>query len=104
MGLLRSQDNAAPRRHSHPAVATLLQLAPEKLPMDQLVRLTMSSSLANVMQKSVTALQIYPTIMPITSSMDIFRTRWEKSSTMDTISNEPTKAERIITPELMVFR
>ena len=58
MGLLRSQESTVPPRHSHAAVVTPLQFAPEKLPMDQLVRLTISSSSAKVMQKSVTALQM----------------------------------------------
>ena len=37
---------------------TSSQLAPEKVPMPQVVRLTMSCSFAKAMQKSVTALQI----------------------------------------------
>ena len=57
MGLLKSQAAPSPSRQIHAAVVTLLQFAPEKLPMDQLVRLTMSSSLAKVMQKSVMAPQ-----------------------------------------------
>ena len=58
MGLLRSHAHTSPARHSQAEVPTLAQLAPEKLPMDQLVRFTMSCSFAKVMQKSVTAPQI----------------------------------------------
>ena len=58
MGLDSSQQATVPARQITAASRTFSQLAPEKLPMDQLVRLTMSLSLAKVMQKSVTALQI----------------------------------------------
>ena len=58
MGLLRSHAAARPPRHSAAVAPTPLQFAPEKLPMDQLVRFTISCSLAKVMKKSVTAEQM----------------------------------------------
>ena len=56
-------------------------------------------SSAKVTQKSVTALQIYPTIMPMTSSMDILRTFCENSKTRMVIIKDPRNAARIRTTE-----
>ena len=49
---------------------TLSQVMPEKLPIDQLCRFTMSASSAKVTTKSVIAEQIYPTMTPQTTSRD----------------------------------
>ena len=50
---------------------TFPQDIPEKLPSDQLWRLTILESSAKVTTKSVIAEQIYPIITPLMTSMDI---------------------------------
>ena len=59
----------------------LAQDTPEKLPMDQLCRLTMLASLAKVTTNSVTAEQRYPIITPLTTSRDIWCSHLDRSST-----------------------
>ena len=79
----------------------LAQDTPEKLPMDQLCRLTMLASLAKVTTNSVTAEQRYPIITPLTTSRDIWCSHLDRSSTKPMDSMAPAKAARIIPPELI---
>ena len=58
MGLERQKDAASAGRTTQAAAPTLPQVTPEKLPMDQLWRLTMLESCAKVTTISVTALQM----------------------------------------------
>ena len=60
--------------------------------MDQACRLATLASSAKVMKKSVTAVQMLPTMMPITSSAAMLFTRRAKSSTKAVTSMEPAKA------------
>ena len=80
---------------------TLLQDIPEKLPSDQLCRLTMLESSANVTTKSVTAEQIYPIMTPLMTSMDILWTFFATSRTNPIEIMEPIKAAMIIAADPM---
>ena len=77
------------------------QEIPEKLPIDQLWRFTISESSANVTTKSVTAEQIYPIMTPLTTSIDICRSFFEIRSTNPMEIIAPANAARISANELI---
>ena len=74
------------------AVVTLSQLIPEKLPRLQPWRFTISLSSAKVTTKSVMAEQIYPIMMPATSSVAMPLSLWDIIRMKPTERSEPTKA------------
>ena len=78
------------------ATATPSQLAPEKLPIDQPWRLTMSLSSANVTRKSVIAEQMYPIMMPATSSTAMWRIFRASARMNPTAISEPRNAAATI--------
>ena len=80
-------------------VPTFSQPMPEKLPRDQLWRLTMLESSAKVTTKSVTAEQILPIMTPQMTRMDIFRALLEIARTKPMEIMEPRKAAAIIPAE-----
>ena len=82
---------------------TLSQVMPEKLPLDQLCRFTMSESSANVTTKSVIAEQMYPIMIPHTTSRDIRETRNEMRSTKLMARSDPTKADATMPNELILM-
>src|SRR5699024_2555414 len=101
MGLDRRKHPARASSVTGAATRRVSQEMPEKLPMDQLWRLTMLESSAKATRKSVMAEQMYPIITPDTTSRDICRTRREISSTKAMDSMDPTKAAAIMPQELM---
>ena len=101
MGLDRRKHPARASSVTGAATRRFSQEMPEKLPMDQLWRLTMLESSAKATRKSVMAEQMYPIITPATTSRDICRTRREISSTKAMDSMAPTKAAAIMPQELM---
>ena len=80
-------------------VPTLSQLIPENDPRDQLYRLTMLESSANVTTKSVIAEHMYPIMIPHITRRLMLRVLDEISSTNPIAIIAPAKAETIIPKE-----
>ena len=81
----------------------LSQLTAEKLPIDQLWRLTIFESSANVTRNSVTAEHIYPTMTPQTIRTDMLLTLSEIRRMTPVTAREPANAARIITTEWTII-
>lgn len=85
-------------------VFTLLIDVPENVPIDQLCRLTISESSANVTIKSVMAEHMYPIVTPHTTSIDILCIFLEISSMNPRESIEPIKEAVIIMNEPVLLK
>lgn len=70
----------------------------EKLPIDQCVRLTISSSLAKFMRRSVSAEQIYPVIIPAMRRTGILFALKENKRTISIEIKDPIKDENTLKP------
>ena len=81
------------------ATKKLSQFVPEKLPNDHPCKLIMSESSAKVIIKSVTAEQMYPIMIPPTSSVDMDGIFFDSSSTKPMDAMEPAKAASTMAKE-----